>query len=604
VQTWAQAGVTAVVLRGYEAKDPVTGEPMCRDIDAVRAAVASGQKVQPTVCQKGEHRCVHFDHCAKQRNRDAVAGADVVLAPYDALFSGLAFAEDDIGLIVIDEGCWQRAIAETRGIFIDDLETEPIRDMAGARVGEKSAGSMADLADLRRQLRKALAEAADGPVTRTPLIAHGLDAHILQLAAALERRRMRDPGLLLGLPAAARKDAFRQAAINERVRKFADLWAALARLVDGSVSTDGRVRLQKPNGDGRREIVVRQLKSLHESLRNKPVLHLDATFRADLAGAILPRLDTAIIDADAPNQHVTLIAGSFGKGSLCHREQGLADEEVRRRQNRLNEVVEHVRWEARRVAPGRVLVITYQAIEAAFAGIPGVETAHYNAIAGLDEYKDVRLLICIGRPLPPHTEVEALCGAFFGHVPSERYRTSPAGIPMRDGTARAVRVVRHEDLRAETLRAAICDDELIQAIGRGRGVNRTVADPLEVQILADVALPILHDRLRSWDAVRPDIFQCMLLVGLAVDSPADAASLHPSVFTSEKQAQKAFEREGFKRHFPMSSSYREMSLKCGAYRRPGRGRSWQTCWWIDGDSGDARERLERALGPLDGWMPS
>ena len=40
-------------------------------------------------------------------------------------------------------------------------------------------------------------------------------------------------------------------------------------------------------------------------------------------------------------------------------------------------------------------------------------------------------------------------------------------------------------------------------------------------MLADVVLPILHDRLISWDRARPDILQHMLLAGLAVDSPGD-----------------------------------------------------------------------------------
>jgi hypothetical protein len=603
VQNWAREGIQAVVLRGYEATDRATGEPMCRDVEAVRAAVASGEKVQSTVCANGDDRCVHFIGCAKQRNREAVAGADVVLAAYDALFSGLAFAEDDIGLIVVDEGCWQRAVADTRGIFIQDLATEPVRDMAGGHAGDKSVGAMADLVRLRGCLRMALANAADGPVTPAALLAHGLDTDALREAAALERRRLRDPELRPGLSVAERKAAFLQAKLNERVRKFTNLWTSLAALADGSVPSDGRVRLQAAAVKERREIVVRQVKKLHESLRNKPVLHLDATFRAELAGTILPSLAVTAIDADAPHQHVTLVPGSFGKGTLCHQEPGLAEAEARRRQNRLREVVDHVRWQARRVAPGRVLVITYQSIESAFTGIPGVETAHYNAVAGLDQYKDVSLIICVGRPLPRDTEVEALCGAFFGHVPDGRYMTGASGIRMRDGTARAVRIVRHADERAETVRAAICDDELIQAIGRGRGVNRTSADRLEVQVLADVALPLLHDRLTPWEALRPDMFQRMLLAGLAVDSPADAAALHPEMFTNDEQAKKQL-AEVFKGNFPIRTTHREISLKSARYRRAGRGRSWQTCWWIDGGEGDARARLERVLGPLDGWRSS
>ena len=94
--------------------------------------------------------------------------------------------------------------------------------------------------------------------------------------------------------------------------------------------------------------------------------------------------------------------------------------------------------------------------------------------------------------------------------------------------------------RPKLLRAAICDDELIQAIGRGRGVNRTADDPLEVHVLADVALPLVHDQLLAWETVRPDLFQRMLLAGIAVDSPADAARLHPdAVLATRQQAKKA-----------------------------------------------------------------
>ena len=81
-------------------------------------------------------------------------------------------------------------------------------------------------------------------------------------------------------------------------------------------------------------------------------------------------------------------------------------------------------------------------------------------------------------------------------------------------------MIEHQDAEAELLRAAICDDELIQAIGRGRGINRTAADPLEVHVLADVALPLVHDRVLAWETVAPDIVQRMLLAGVAVDSPA------------------------------------------------------------------------------------
>ena len=109
---------------------------------------------------------------------------------------------------------------------------------------------------------------------------------------------------------------------------------------------------------------------------------------------------------------------------------------------------------------------------------------------------------------------------------------------------------------------------------------------------------------RHHASVVPDVLQRMLLAGIAVDSPADVAMLHPGLFDGEKQAQKVFERAGvFKRHSPISNSYREMSLKSARYRRGGRGRSWQTCWWLEGDEGVIRSQLEARLGALAEWVP-
>ena len=224
-----------------------------------------------------------------------------------------------------------------------------------------------------------------------------------------------------------------------------------------------------------------------------------------------------------------------------------------------------------------------------------MEVAHFNAVAGLDCYKDVSLLISIGRPLPPSQDLEALTGAYFDHIPQGRYRRDLAGLRMQSGQPRGLAVLRHEDDRAETLRSAICDDELIQVVGRGRGVNRTAANPLEVHVLADVALPLTCDRLTTWDVERPDIFQQMLLNGLAVDSPADAAVLHPGLFGNANEAKLAFSRSVFKGQNPIDTSYREMTLKSAAYRRAGRGRGWQRAWWIAGTAEAAQAAWERLV---------
>jgi Protein of unknown function (DUF1428) len=230
-----------------------------------------------------------------------------------------------------------------------------------------------------------------------------------------------------------------------------------------------------------------------------------------------------------------------------------------------------------------------------------VTTGHFKAIAGLAIYKDVALLIVIGRALPGDDDIGQMTSTHLGHVAVGGYRQVRRGLFMRDGSRRAISVIEHEDPKAELLRAAVCDDEIIQAIGRGRGVNRTEANPLEVQVLADVVLLAEYDQVVSWDSCVPDIVQEMLLAGLAVDSPADAAALHPGLFATVAAADHAFRRAGFNRQNPMRDTYREMAVKSAAYRRGGRGQSWQRAWWVAVNADEARQRLQAAIGPLAEW---
>lgn len=598
---WSGAGFDVSVLRGYERKLP-SGDPMCRDIEMVRASLDSRLPVHRTACEsKDGTRCRMFETCLKQRNRREVAAADVVVAPYDALFSGFAFEEDNMALILVDEGCWQRAVEVDRALTVEDLLTEPVSSMGGDRVGRGPVGAMADLVASRERLVRALVPVAEGSAIVPALKSAGLTHDDCLHAAKLEDWRKRDTELAPGLAAGRRASAFAAAKAIDRIDRLAGMWTALADLMRFGAQPGRLLQVQKPDGAGRHVIEMRRLKRLHDSLRGKPVLHLDATLRPELAGSVLPPMPIETIDVSAPHMHVRHIQGSFGKSMLCP-QPGLAEAELRRRENRLQECVDHVRWHARRVFPAEVLVVTYQAIEAAFQGIPNVETAHFNAVAGLDCYKDVRLLIEVGRPLPPSAEAEMLAQVYLGTVAQSGYARTRAGIHMRSGMIRGLPVVRHSDDHAEVLRAAICDDEVVQVIGRGRGVNRTAENPLEVHILSDVALPLVYDQLTTWDNEKPDLFQQMLLRGIATDSPADAAALHPEMFASANQAKLAFNRGVFKCQNPMNISYREMTLKSAAYRRPGRGRGWQRAWWIDGDAEAASAMLESAVGPLAEWV--
>ena len=183
----------------------------------------------------------------------------------------------------------------------------------------------------------------------------------------------------------------------------------------------------------------------------------------------LPRLEViAEVQAAAPHMAIHQIVGGWGRTTLVGSNKA-APEENRHRLNKVGELVDFVRLNS----GGDGLVVTYAAIEERFA-VSGVKTGHFNAIRGLDAHRDVRALFVIGRPLPDVRELRADALALTGRaIPLETGQTETRGVLMTDGTGRPlqVRTFAHPDL--EALRTTITEAEVIQAIGRAHGVNRT-----------------------------------------------------------------------------------------------------------------------------------
>jgi hypothetical protein len=600
---WRQLGKRAAVLRGYEALHLTTREPMCRDLAAVRSAVEAGNDIQSSACHRNQkQRCPHFAACPKQANRREVQEAQIVVAAYDALFTGFAGDTKDFAMVVVDEACWPRSIENTAGLTIEALPFLGIEAVAASRRQDAKGADLADVVVARQKLQSVLAALLSGEVRVEDLATLQIDAAFCEDAAKAEFNALPGNGLIPGQKPSERKAALVQNTRRGLGLRVIGLWDALAALLRGDVRAVAKVWLDGPRApDGLRAIRIWRHKAVAAKLANLAILHLDATLRPEIASSVLPALEVATIEAAAPHQHVRLIAGRFGMGSLCPAPH-LDPSEANRRANHLRECVDYVRWHALRHATGRCLVITYKAIEPAFANIPGVEVAHYNAVAGLDGWGDIACLFLIGRPLPSSVELHELTGAILDQSVDGKYGSVQVGILTENGRKSSVQAIRHENPAAEILRAAICDDEVMQALGRGRGINRTADNPVEVHLMADVVLPLGYDRVVAWEMVCPDIVQRMLLAGIAVDSPADAARLHPTMFKNASQAEKAFQRAAFGGHFPIRYIYREMSAKSAEYRLGGKGRGWQRAFWISGSAEEMRVWLEASLGRVAEWI--
>jgi putative DNA primase/helicase len=102
----------------------------------------------------------------------------------------------------------------------------------------------------------------------------------------------------------------------------------------------------------------------------------------------------------------------------------------------------------------------------------------------------------------------------------------------------------HADPIAEAVRWSICEGELIQAMGRGRGVNRTADTVLEIDLLTDVVLPVTVDALVPWSELRPTRRDLMALSGIVLENAADMAACFPELWPTRETAKKDGQRKG------------------------------------------------------------
>jgi putative DNA primase/helicase len=207
---------------------------------------------------------------------------------------------------------------------------------------------------------------------------------------------------------------------------------------------------------------------------------------------------------------------------------------------RLRRLIEVRAYDAR---PGTILVVCQEAVEIALGDdLPdNVSTVHFNALKGMNTWSDATVVMVVGRTEPSPADVEGIARALFGAEVAEvepdekghiRYPRVVRGIRMRDGTGRPVEGNHHPDARGEAVRWGICEAELVQAIGRGRGVNRTAENVLQIDILTNIALPGIEvDEVTTWDAIQPGMIDVMRARGAAPLGYVDMAAGHPDLFS-------------------------------------------------------------------------
>ncbi len=195
-----------------------------------------------------------------------------------------------------------------------------------------------------------------------------------------------------------------------------------------------------------------------------------------------------------------------------------------------------------------VLVVTQKEFEDSLKsiGLSGnVEIAHFNSTRGIDRWRGVEYVLVIGRTLPGPEAAEALAEALTGRPATAHPRPWYVG-------------GRHPDASTEAARWSVCEAELVQVIGRGRAINRSTDNPVLIEVLNDVPLPIPVNETVAWAV--PSRLDVMTSRGVILENNADRARCFPDLWRNEQQAKRDAERTG-------TFSYKA-SLYIGVCTRP------------------------------------
>lgn len=535
-------GLTVAVYRGRSASDPqAPGEPMCRREPEAAALQRAGGSVETVLCRSDELRCPFYGVCGYQRQKQIKS--DIWLIPHALLWRSTPKMIDPVVLIVDED--------PSPGVF-GGFDGSPVRLSVEDLRFTLSAGhdddASADLAAVSGKVAAILNDVPMGRLSLSALSEAGLTVEDLREGRALSYRAVCLPDIGPLTPAKLIHERLASVSGPNRIAlRRARMFGLLAdALADGAESLPGSFieTARGREGEAFKALRLRWRNQLAPSW-NVPTLVASATARPEVLRAIWPTLNRVTV-ADAAMPFVTvrqITDRSFGAssvipGSSAPRAICIHTSNTRARLRR------YVEARAAEM-PGRWLVIGQERLVETLRkeGLPkNVETIHFNGLSGLDRWRDVRGIIIVGRTMPSPADVEDRAEVLTGQ-PIERlegwYQLSagflnlkgkgegPAVMRRRGkGAEPLMGTERHPDTTAEALRWLICEGELIQAIGRGRGVNRTADMPLAIDILTAIPLPISVDEAATFDQFEPTPLDLMASRGVIVSDTSAKGAWH------------------------------------------------------------------------------
>lgn len=525
-------------------------------------------------------------------------------------------------LLVIDEGFWQAGLRGTDSpvqITIDSLDPSEKELRCYDGKGQYDYPETQFLITYRLKLWEVLQSTKSGPLRYVDLKATGLTPKNCRDAASLERMRLRNPGLLPGMGPKERARKLSKVIPGEGVcwtppGRAAAMWRILADALEERRDAWG-VEIGRMHTE---QGTVRTL-DLHwrAELRKgwaatTPVLHIDATMRGELVQPYLPGITIApAVRARTPHVRIRQVLNAPVSAKALAPTLQAKEREHTTAANNQRALRTYLVSRATEVgADGQAILGIGQmrALEALDNGtLPAnLETAHFNALSGLDRWGRIAGMVIMGRTLPAPAVIAKLQIALTGRPPKEDndndswwYPLTERVIRRPNGRSRMVMGEYHPDPIAEAIRWNICEAELIQALGRGRGVNRTADSPLQVDLLTDIVLPITADEVIDWADLLPSRTDMMAARGVVLDNAADRANCFPDLWPNHAAARKDIQRSGTNCYYKIFYNS-EMSHSSAAvtYRPEGSGQKMRSAMFNLDLISDPTAWLTERLGPL------
>jgi len=553
-QQFLDYGIDARIFRGRNAEDfdfnP--GKPMCLNLPAVELALRCHADVSKTCCYKNRKtRCEFFDTCGYQRQMPAKDDPPQVWI----IASDMLFHEQSVlgqpHILIIDEGFWSRGI---RGIEQEEGQERQKKwslalDSMGV-VAECEPDDANHSLYLRNKERGALRVALasqphDGPVELKYLSAL-IDPVDLQYLSLLtfstcirrEWENIPKPKMYPGMPKAALEQAAKDNKVvieqSHHARSIIRIWTEVGNMFRNNIAVSGRLTLKREGG--LRTIEWRGVELIKDQFRCKTFL-MDATLPPlPILRVFHPQVQI-VADRSVlmpPSVHIKQILGTPTTSNKV---------KIERHRKALRR---YILKRSMELGGAPALVVCQLKLESYLKEMKlpdNITVEHYNDISGLDDYRDVRLMIMIGRTAPGPQAMEAMAAALSGVQPTVLKPKN--GFTWYDQTVDGIRVKgeefgigtkgdKHPDPFVEAVRWQIHEGELMQALGRARGINRTDVTPLDIDMLFDTCLPVSINEVVRWEL--PSLLIETAAQGVMLTSPGDMVKLWPELWSNEKAA--------------------------------------------------------------------